>query len=70
MKKVYYIWIKGCNVLEFGCEVVDICDGLVYVSLIMNFFINYDFGIYLEWSGIVVIEECEVYSLNLGVNSW
>lgn len=70
VKKVYYIWIKGCNVFGYGRRVNDIRDGIVYLSIISGFLINYDFGIYLECSGIVVIEECEVYSFNLFVNSW
>ena len=69
-KKAHHIWIKGCNVSEFGREAVDIRDGLAYASLTTNSPINYDSGIYLERSGIAVIEECEVHSPNLGANSW
>ncbi len=69
-KKAHHIWIKGCNVSEFGREAADIRDGLAYASPTMNSPINYDSGIYLERSGIAVIEECEVHSPNLGANSW
>ena len=69
-KKAHHIWIKGCNVSEFGREAVDIRDGLAYASPTTNSPINYDSGIYLERSGIAVIEECEVNSPNLGANSW
>ena len=69
-KKAHHIWIKGCNVSEFGREAVDIRDGLAYASPTTNSPINYDSGIYLERSGIAVIEECEVHSPNLGANSW
>ncbi|WP_394220684.1 right-handed parallel beta-helix repeat-containing protein [Alteromonas gracilis] len=69
-KKAHHIWIKGCNISEFGREAVDIRDGLAYSSPTTNSPINYDSGIYLERSGIAVIEECEVHSPNLGANSW
>ena len=69
-KKAHHIWIKGCNVSEFGREAVDIRDGLAYASPTTNSPINYDSGIYLERSGIAVIEECEVHSPNLGANNW
>ena len=69
-KKAHHIWIKGCNVSEFGREAVDIRDGLAYASPTTNSPINYDSGIYLERSGIAVIEECEVHSPNLSANSW
>lgn len=69
-KKAHHIWIKGCNISEFGREAVDIRDGVAYASPTTNSPINYDSGIYLERSGIAVIEECEVHSPNLGANSW
>ncbi|NDW17255.1 right-handed parallel beta-helix repeat-containing protein [Alteromonas genovensis] len=69
-KKAHHIWIKGCNISEYGREAVDIRDGVAYSSTTNNSPINYDSGIYLERSGIAVIEECEVHSPNLGANSW
>ncbi|NKX21286.1 right-handed parallel beta-helix repeat-containing protein [Alteromonadaceae bacterium A_SAG2] len=69
-KKAHHVWIKGCNVSEYGREAVDIRDGIAYSSTTNNSPINYDSGIYLERSGIAVIEECEVHSPNLGANSW
>ena len=69
-KKAHHIWIKGCNVSGYGREAVDIRDGIAYSSTTNNSPINYDSGIYLERSGIAVIEECEVHSPNLGANSW
>lgn len=69
-KKAHHIWIKGCNVSEYGREAVDIRDGIAYSSTTSNSPINYDSGIYLERSGIAVIEECEVHSPNLGANNW
>ena len=69
-KKAHHIWIKGCDVSEYGREAVDIRNGVAYSSTTNNSPINYDSGIYLERSGIAVIEECEVHSPNLGANSW
>ncbi|MAI37137.1 MAG: right-handed parallel beta-helix repeat-containing protein [Alteromonadaceae bacterium TMED7] len=69
-KKAHHIWIKGCNVSEFGRKAVDIRNGVAYSSTTSNSPINYDSGIYLERSGIAVIEECEVHSPNLAANTW
>lgn len=69
-KKAHHIWIKGCNISEFGRKAVDIRSGVAYSSTTSNSPINYDSGIYLERSGIAVIEECEVHSPNLGANNW
>lgn len=69
-KKAHHIWIKGCNISEFGREAVDIRNGVAYSSTTSNSPINYDSGIYLERSGIAVIEECEIHSPNLGANNW
>ena len=69
-KKAHHIWIKGCNVSEYGREAVDIRNGKAYSSPTNNSPINYDSGIYLERSGIAVIEECAVHSPNLGANNW
>tara|TARA_Y100000780_G_scaffold119253_1_gene107534 strand:+ start:3115 stop:5136 length:2022 start_codon:yes stop_codon:yes gene_type:complete len=69
-KKAHHIWIKGCNIAEYGREAVDIRNGKAYSSANSNSPINYDSGIYLERSGIAVIEECEVHSPNLGANNW
>jgi len=69
-KKAHHIWIKGCNVSEFGRKAVDVRDGVAYSSTTSTSPINYDSGIYLERSGIAVIEECEVHSPNLAANTW
>ena len=69
-KKAHHIWIKGCNISEFGREAVDMRNGVAYSSTTSNSPINYDSGIYLERSGIAVIEECEIHSPNLGANNW
>ena len=69
-KKAHHIWIKGCDVSEYGREAVIIKNGRAYSSPTSNSPINYDSGIYLERSGIAVIEECEVHTPNLGANNW
>ena len=69
-KKAHHIWIKGCNVSGYGRRANDIRDGIAYSSTTSSSPINYDSGIYLERSGIAVIEECEVHSPNLSANSW
>ncbi|GFD94320.1 hypothetical protein KUL156_16010 [Alteromonas sp. KUL156] len=69
-KKAHHIWIKGCDVSGYGRVAVDIRGGVAYSSETSNSPINYDSGIYLERSGIAVIEECEVHNPNLGANSW
>lgn len=69
-KKAHHIWIKGCNVSGYGRRANDIRDGIAYSSTTSGSPINYDSGIYLERSGIAVIEECEVHSPNLSANSW
>jgi len=69
-KKAHHIWIKGCNISKFGRSAVDMRDGVAYSSTTSNSPINYDSGIYLERSGIAVIEDCEIHSPTLGANSW
>ncbi|VEL96564.1 parallel beta helix pectate lyase-like protein [Alteromonas sp. 76-1] len=69
-KKTHHIWIKGCDVAEYGRVAVDMRNNIAYSSTTNNSPINYDSGIYLERSGVAVIEECEVHSPNLGANSW
>ena len=69
-RKTHHVWIKGCNVSGYGRVAGDIRDNVAYSSPTANSPINYDSGIYLERSGIAVIEECEVHSPNLGANHW
>ncbi len=69
-QKAHHIWIKGCNISGYGREAVDIRNGKAYSSPTSSSPINYDSGIYLERSGIAVIEECEIHSPNLGANNW
>ncbi|WP_334061784.1 right-handed parallel beta-helix repeat-containing protein [Alteromonas genovensis] len=69
-KKAHHIWVKGCDVSEYGREAGDIRNGVAYSSETSNSPINYDSGIYLERSGIAVIEECEIHTPNLGANNW
>lgn len=69
-KKAHHIWIKGCNISQYGREAADIRNGVAFSSKSSNSPINYDSGIYLERSGVAVIEECEIHSPNLGANNW
>ncbi|MDO6539761.1 right-handed parallel beta-helix repeat-containing protein [Alteromonas stellipolaris] len=69
-KKTHHIWIKGCDIAEYGRVAKDMRNNIAYSSATNNSPINYDSGIYLERSGVAVVEECEVHSPNLGANSW
>lgn len=69
-KKTHHIWIKGCDIAEYGRVAKDMRNNIAYSSTTNNSPINYDSGIYLERSGVAVVEECEVHSPNLGANSW
>lgn len=69
-KKTHHIWIKGCDIAEYGRVAVDIRNNIAYSSTTNNSPINYDSGIYLERSGVAVVEECEVHSPNLSANHW
>tara|TARA_R100000687_G_scaffold58694_4_gene47218 strand:+ start:1900 stop:4359 length:2460 start_codon:yes stop_codon:yes gene_type:complete len=68
--KAHHIWIKGCNVSNFGRVASDFRKGIGYHSAGSSTPINYDSGIYLERSGVVVIEDCEIHSPNGKANSW
>ncbi|GAC23347.1 hypothetical protein GMES_1048 [Paraglaciecola mesophila KMM 241] len=68
--KGHHTWIKGCNISNYGRLPSDIRNGKAYSSAQSTSPINYDSGIYLERSGVVVIEDCEVHSPNGKANSW
>tara|TARA_R110000765_G_scaffold386026_1_gene477887 strand:- start:55 stop:2664 length:2610 start_codon:yes stop_codon:yes gene_type:complete len=68
--KAHHIWIKGCDVSAYGRVATEYRDGIGYAGEEYINPINYDSGIYLERSGIVVIEDCEIYSPNGKANSW
>lgn len=64
------IWIKGCDIAEFGRTAYEYRGGKAYSSAGSTSPINYDSGIYLEKSGIAVIEDCEIHNPNMGANHW
>ena len=68
--KGHHIWIKGCNVSAYGRIADEYRNGKGYETVNNTGLINYDSGIYLERSGVVVIEECEIHSPNGNANSW
>jgi hypothetical protein len=68
--KAHHIWISGCDISEYGREGQDIRNGVAYDTTESTGPINYDSGIYLERSGVVVIEGCEIHSPNGKANSW
>ena len=68
--RTHHIWIKGCDIAEFGRTAYEYRGGKAYSSGESSSPINYDSGIYLEKSGIAVIEECEIHNPNLGANHW
>ncbi|MBZ2163149.1 right-handed parallel beta-helix repeat-containing protein [Alteromonas stellipolaris] len=69
-EKTHHIWIKGCNVSEYGNVANDYRNGIGYKTTESTSPINYDAGIYLEKTGVSVIEECEIHSPNGKANHW
>ncbi|MBJ2135072.1 right-handed parallel beta-helix repeat-containing protein [Paraglaciecola chathamensis] len=68
--KAHHVWIKGANISEFGRVATEYREGKGYDTVNKTWLINYDSGIYLERSGIVVIENSEIHSPNGKANSW
>lgn len=68
--KGHHIWIKGCDVSAYGRIADEYRNGKGYETANNTGLINYDSGIYLERSGVVVIEDCEIHSPNGKANSW
>ena len=68
--KGHHVWIKGANISEFGRVATEYRSGKGYETINNTGLINYDSGIYLERSGIVVIEDSEIHSPNGKANSW
>lgn len=68
--KAHHIWIKGADISEFGRVATEYRKGKGYETIKSTGLINYDSGIYLERSGIVVIEDSEIHSPNGKANSW
>lgn len=68
--KAHHIWIKGCDISEWGRVATEYRSGKGYHKPESTVPINYDAGIYLERSGVAVIEECEIHSPNGQANHW
>lgn len=69
-KNTHNIWIKGCNISEYGRIPTVYKNGKGYSSETSGTPINYDSGIYLEKTGVSVVEECEIHSPNYNANHW
>lgn len=68
--KAHHVWIKGANISEFGRVATEYRKGKGYETINNTGLINYDSGIYLERTGVVVIENSEIHSPNGKANSW
>ncbi|MBO7921686.1 right-handed parallel beta-helix repeat-containing protein [Alteromonas sp. K632G] len=69
-KNTHHIWIKGCDISKYGRVATIFKNGKGYASENSTSPINYDSGIYLEKTGISVVEECEIHSPNGKANHW
>ena len=68
--KAHHIWIKDCEVSQWGRVASDFRDGVGYENAESTRPINYDAGIYLNRSGVTVVEGCEIHSPNGTANHW
>ena len=68
--KAHHVWIKDANISAFGRVATEYREGKGYETVNKTGLINYDSGIYLERSGVVVIENSEIHSPNGQANSW
>ncbi len=68
--RAHHIWIKGCDISEFGQKTQDIRNGLAYASASDANPINYDAGIGMYYTGVVTVEDCTIHSPNSKANSW
>lgn len=69
-KNTHNIWIKGCDISEYGRIASVYKNNKGYSSETSNSPINYDSGIYLEKTGVSVVEECEIHNPNHSANHW
>ncbi|MDP5133365.1 MAG: hypothetical protein NWQ54_20990, partial [Paraglaciecola sp.] len=68
--KAHHIWISGCDVSQYGQIGEDVRNGVAYANTESTNPINYDSGIYLERTGVVTVENCEIHSPNGKANHW
>ena len=66
----HHLWFKGCDISEWGRIASYFKNGKGYESSSDQKPINYDAGMLLYKSGVVVIEDCEIHSPNYGANHW
>lgn len=69
-RNTHNIWIKGCNISEYGRIPTVYKNNKGYSSEASGTPINYDSGIYLEKTGVSVVEECEIHNPNHNANHW
>lgn len=69
-KQAHHLWIDGCDISEFGRVAGDMRDGVAYENAESTKAINYDSGIFLQETGVVTIENCEIHSPNGKANHW
>jgi hypothetical protein len=68
--RTHDIWIRGCDISNFGRHPAELRNGIAYQDDTVTSPINYDSGIYLEKTGVSVIENCDIHTPNLGANHW
>ena len=66
----HHLWINGCDISGWGRSPNYIKNGLSYENSTDSEAINYDGGIYINYTGTVVIENCKIHSPVPGANSW
>ena len=66
----HHIWITNCDISEYGRIATDYRNNVGYENADSESPINYDAGIYLEKTGIVVIEDTQIHSPNGKANHW
>lgn len=68
--RTHHIWIEGCDISNFGRAPAEHRNGIAYQNDTVTTPINYDSGIYLEKTGVSVIEDCNIHTPNVGANHW
>ncbi len=66
----HHLWFKGCDVSNWGRVPTHFHKGKGYESINDIKPINYDAGMLLYKSGVVVVEGCQIHSPNYGSNHW
>ncbi|NVK56113.1 MAG: right-handed parallel beta-helix repeat-containing protein [Alteromonadaceae bacterium] len=69
-RNTHHIWIKNCDVSGWGRTPTHFKNGIGFENKESYYPINYDAGIALSRTGIVVVEGCKVHSPNGTANHW